>query len=141
MAGWEFMHEISPRLQHFAEQYTAAWCSQDPAKVAEFFADGGSLTINGGPPAVGRAEIREAARSFMTAFPDLRVTMNRLAPAGESVEYHWTLTGTNTGPGGNGRAVRISGFESWRIGSDGLIEKSLGSFDVDDYERQISASG
>jgi hypothetical protein len=23
------------------------------------------------------------------------------------VEYHWTFTGTNTGPGGTGSAVRI----------------------------------
>jgi uncharacterized protein (TIGR02246 family) len=134
------MHEISPRLQDLAERYTAAWCSQDPTRVAEFFATGGSLTINGGTPAVGRAEIREAARSFMTAFPDLRVTMNRLAPAGESVEYHWTLTGTNTGPGGSGRAVQISGFESWRFAADGLIEESLGSFDSNDYARQISGT-
>jgi predicted ester cyclase len=140
MAGWEVMHEISPRLQDLAERYTAAWCSQAPAKVAEFFAIDGSLTINGGRPAVGRAEIGEAARSFMTAFPDLRVTMDRLVPDGESVEYHWTLTGTNTGPGGSGRAVRISGFESWRFAEDGLIAESLGSFDSNDYARQISRS-
>ena len=30
---------------------------------------------------------------------------------GVALEYHWTLTGTNTGPGGAGHAVRISGFE------------------------------
>jgi hypothetical protein len=64
--------------------------------------------------------------------------MNRLVQAGNRVEYHWTLTGTNTGPGGTGRAVEIDGFESWRIGADGLIEESLGSFDADDYARQIS---
>lgn len=134
------MHEISPILQDLAERYTAAWCSQDPARVAGFFATGGSLTINGGQPAVGSKEISEAARSFMTAFPDLRVTMDRLAPAGDRVEYHWTLTGSNTGPGGSGRAVRISGFESWVLAPDGLIEESVGSFDSNDYARQISGT-
>jgi len=68
------------------------------------------------------------------------VTMDRLTGVGDRVEYHWTLTGTNTGPGGTGRAVRISGFESWRIGADGLIEESIGSFDADEYQRQISAT-
>ena len=138
MARWESMNEISPALQDFADRYTAAWCSQDPASVAAFFGTSGSLAINRGTPSVGCAAITQAAQSFMTAFPDLRVTMDRLTPAGERVEYHWTLTGTNTGLGGSGRAVRISGFESWSFGADGLIDESLGSFDADEYQRQIS---
>ena len=34
----------------FAQRYTAAWCSQDPASVAALYAPDGSLTINGGTP-------------------------------------------------------------------------------------------
>ncbi|MBS1805227.1 MAG: nuclear transport factor 2 family protein [Acidobacteria bacterium] len=132
------MQEISPELRDFAERYTAAWCSQDPDKVAAFFSPNGSLAINGGPPSLGRAAISQAAKSFMLAFPDLCVGMDRLAQAGERIEYHWTLTGTNTGPGGTGRTVRTIGYESWSIGADGLIDESVGSFDADDYERQIS---
>jgi predicted ester cyclase len=51
--------------------------------------------------------------------------------------YHWTLTGTNTGPGGTGRRVRISGFEVWEIGTNGLIANSRGHFDSLDYRRQL----
>jgi hypothetical protein len=58
-------------LRDFARRYTEAWCSQDPAQVAAHYAPDGSLTINGGTPSVGRAAITEAARSFMTAFPDM----------------------------------------------------------------------
>jgi len=134
------MHEISAELRNFAERYRAAWCSQDAASVATFFAPDGSLTINGGAPAVGREEISAAARSFMIAFPDLRVIMDRLARAGDRIEFYWTLIGTNTGPGGSGNAVCISGFESWRMGANGLIEESLGSFDAEDYARQISGT-
>ena len=134
------MPEISPAIQNIAEAYTAAWCSQNPAKVASFFSPSGWLAINGAPPSVGRAAISEAARSFMTAFPDLRVKMDRLVLAGDRVEYHWTLTGINSGPGGSGKSVRISGFESWRLGADGLIEESRGNFDSDDYGRQIARS-
>ncbi len=65
-------------------------------------------------------------------FPDLRVAMEELKVGGDSPEYHWALTGTNTGPGGTGRAVRISGFERWTIGDDGLIAASLGSYDEAD---------
>ena len=124
-------------LRDFAVRYTAAWCSQDPARVAGFFSPDGSLAINGGPPAVGREAIGESARGFMTAFPDLVVEFDGLEVQGDRVLYHWTLHGTNTGPGGTGRRVRISGAESWRFGPDGLVAESLGHFDGDDYQRQL----
>ena len=121
----------------FAARYTAAWCGQDPARVAEFFAPDGSLAINGGEPAVGREAIAASAAGFMTAFPDLVVLLDGLAEENGLVLYRWTLTGTNTGPGGTGRAVRISGVERWRFGADGLVAQSEGSFDAADYQRQL----
>jgi ketosteroid isomerase-like protein len=123
-------------LEAFARQYTEAWCSQDPARVAAHYAPDGSLTINDGASAVGRDAITEAARSFMVAFPDMQVQMDELR-LGAVPEYHWTLTGTNIGPGGTGRSVRISGFEEWVIGDDGLIATSLGHYDQADWDRQV----
>ncbi len=126
-------------LRTLARDYTAAWCSQDPARVASFFEDDGVLTINGGTPAVGRHAIAADAQSFMTALPDLIVAMDRLELLGAAVRYHWTLSGTNTGPGGTGRPVRVSGHETWTLGAGGLIARSVGSFDASDYRRQILA--
>ena len=130
----------STSRRDFATRYTSAWCSQNAASVAAFFARHGSLTINGKTPAVGRAAITQAAQGFMTAFPDMVVTMSRLdEDKDEGVTiYHWTLTGTNTGPGGTGRSVRISGYEEWVIGSDGLIVDSQGHFDEAEYQRQLN---
>jgi uncharacterized protein (TIGR02246 family) len=125
------------RLRDFARRYTEAWCTQDPAQVAAHYAPDGSLTINGGTPSVGRAAITEAARSFMTAFPDMRVLMDELRVEDDGVEYHWTLVGTNTAPGGTGNRVRISGFEEWAIGEDGLIAESQGHYDQAEYDRQL----
>src|ERR1700740_1424822 len=107
------------RLRGFAARYTAAWCSRNPASVAEFYSIDGSLRVNDDPPAVGRNAISSVAQSFITAFPDLRVVMNDLRLQGGDPEYHWTLSGTNTGPGGTGHKVCIRGFEKWRIGFDG----------------------
>jgi hypothetical protein len=73
----------------------------------------------------------------MTAFPDMQVIMDDVLVQGEAAEYHWTLVGTNTGPGGTGNKVRISGFERWQFGVDGLIANSRGHFDVSDYRRQL----
>jgi len=124
-------------LRDFAARYTAAWCSQNPASVAAFFSDQGALTVNDSAPAVGRSAIADVARSFMAAFPDLSVVMDELSQRGDEVEYRWTLTGTNTGPGGAGGRVRISGFEKWRMQSDGLIASSQGHFDAAEYHRQL----
>lgn len=128
---------MSGQLEDFARRYTAAWCSQDAARVAAFFSPTGSLAINRGEPAVGQAAIAASAREFMTAFPDLRVVMDGLIDQGSRAIYQWTLTGTNTGPGGTGRQVRISGFENWRIGPDDLVAESLGYFDSVAYQRQL----
>ena len=124
-------------LKKFAKRYAEAWCSQDPDKVAAFFAERGSISINNGPPAVGRAAIANGAQAFMTTFPDMVVTFDKLEPRGDTTAFHWTLTGTNTGPGGTGNRVRISGYELWKIGNDDLIAESKGHFDSAEYERQL----
>lgn len=125
-------------LKEFGTRYTAAWCSQNAASVAAFFAESGWLSINDGAPAVGRAAITASAQSFMTDFPDLVVAMDDVVAQGNRALYRWTLTGTNTGPEGTGRKVRIQGHEEWTIGADGLIAESRGRFDAADYQRQLS---
>jgi hypothetical protein len=125
------------QLRIFAQCYTAAWCSQNAESVAGFYSPHGSLRINDGSSAVGREAITEVAQEFMTAFPDLEVVMDRFSVKGVEATYHWTLTGTNTGPGGSGNRVHISGFEEWRIGDDGLIAESRGHFDDAQYEHQL----
>jgi steroid delta-isomerase-like uncharacterized protein len=124
-------------LKKFAKRYAEAWCSQNPESVAAFFAESGSLSVNDGPAAVGRAAVAEIAQGFMRDFPDMVVTFDMLEHQSDATAFHWTLTGTNTGPGGTGKRVRISGYELWRIDNDGLIGDSKGHFDSADYERQL----
>ena len=124
-------------VTEFATRYAKAWCSQNPESVAAFFAERGSISINNGPPAVGRAAIAEEARGFMRTFPDMVVTMDDVSRDSDGAKFHWTLTGTNTGPGGTGKRVQISGYELWKIDNDGLIGESKGHFDSAEYERQL----
>lgn len=134
------MTVTTDQLIKFAARYAKAWCSQNPAKVAAFFGENGSISINNGPPAVGRAAIAEEAEAFMTTFPDMVVTFDKLEPRGDTTAFHWTLTGTNTGPGGTGNKVRISGYELWKLDNDGLIAESKGHFDAAEYDRQLRGS-
>ena len=124
----------SDKLTEFARRYAEAWCTRNPEKVGAFYAKNGSISVNGAPP----TPIGEVARGFMRDFPDLVVTFDKLEKTSDAVEFHWTFTGTNTGPGGTGNKVRISGYELWKIDNDGLIAESKGHFDAADYERQLN---
>ena len=126
------------KLREFAEAYTAAWCSMDPDRVAAHYAADGSLAINGGTPAIGRDAIAATARGFYAALPDMQVYLDDLVIDGSRVEYHWTFTGTNTGPGGTGNAVRVMGHEAWTIDDNGLIAASSGQYDAAEYARQLA---
>ena len=126
-------------MNDFAERYAAAWCGQDPAAVAAFFSEDGSLTVNRGEPATGREAITEVVRGYMTGFPDHVLLFDKLEQRDGRTLFHWTFEGTNTGPGGTGAWVRFSGYEAWLIGDDGLIQDSQGNYDEADYQRQLQA--
>lgn len=125
-------------FQDLARRYTAAWCSHDPTSVASFFAENGSLAVNGQEPAVGRSAIADVARGFYEAFPDTVVVMDLARLAGDRGVYMWTYEGTNTGTGGTGHAVRFDGWEQWTLDDDGFIAVSDGRFDTVEYERQLA---
>lgn len=122
----------SPELKKFAERYAQAWCSHDPEKVGAFYAQNGSISVNGGLP----TPALEIARGFMRDFPDMTVTFKKLEPRADRTAFHWTLTGTYAGTGNH---VRISGYELWKIDNAGLIVESSGHFDAAEYERQLKS--
>ncbi|WGK65851.1 ester cyclase [Croceiramulus getboli] len=128
------------KMNAFGLDYTKAWNSQKPEQVAAFFEEGGTLIVNKGEPIKSRSAITDFAKGFMTAFPDMELTMDSLIKKNSSYNYYWTFRGTNKGPGGFGSKVIFSGFEQWTMGSGGLIQMSLGTFDVDDYNRQVKGN-
>jgi steroid delta-isomerase-like uncharacterized protein len=125
------------RLKELGARYAAAWSSQSAASLAALYAEGGRLKVNDDAPAVGRTAITAKAQGFMSAFPDMVVRMDEIGREGDHVVFRWTWTGTNTGPGGTGRAVRISGYEQWTLDADGRIVESKGHFDETEYQRQV----
>ena len=133
------MAAAAPPIEQLARDYARAWSSGDPEQVAAHFEVDGSLAVNDADPARGRGAIAGVARSFMTDLPDMEVSFDGLDRDGERHMFRWTLTGTNTGPGGTGARVKISGAEAWLLGENGLIADSLGRFNEDDYARQLAA--
>jgi predicted ester cyclase len=126
------------KMVEFGQKYTDAWNSKVPEKMASFYAANGTLIVNNGTPAVGRKQLAETAQSYMEAFPDLELTMDSLTKEDENYRYYWTFKGTNSGPNGTGNKVDFSGFEEWTMNDQGLIQKSIGTYDSDDYMRQLN---
>ena len=124
-------------LTEFGTRYAASWSTQDPAVVASFYAEDGSLTVNDGPPSVGRTAIAATAKAYMTAFPDMVVKMTEISGKGGHAIFHWLWTGTNTGAGGTGKCVRMTGYEEWTIDAAGRIAESKGHYDEAEYQRQL----
>jgi hypothetical protein len=65
-------------FNEFSIRYAAAWGSQDPERLASYYAENGFLQINDGDPSVGREAVTETARSFTSAFPDMVVNLVEL---------------------------------------------------------------
>ena len=65
------------------------------------------------------------------------VTFDKLEPRGDRTAFHWTLTGTNTGPGGTEIMFESAATNSGRLDNAGLIAESRGHFDAAEYERQL----
>lgn len=124
-------------LQAFAKSYAAAWSSQDPELLASHYAEDGSLKVNDGVPAVGHDAIEATARRFMTSFPDMVVRLEKVVEQPGRIEFHWRWTGTYTGPGGNGAAVDLRGYEVWTFNDQGKLVQSLGHYSQAEYDRQL----
>jgi uncharacterized protein (TIGR02246 family) len=126
-------------LTDYANRYAQAWSGGDPAAFAAFYAEDGSLVINDGQPSVGREAVEQTAREFMTAFPDMLVELVEVHRQGDQVIFSWHWTGTNSGPGGTGNRVDLTGFEQWTLDDDGLILQSRGHLDEAEYQRQLNS--
>lgn len=128
------------KMVEFGQRYTEAWNSKVPEKMASFYAEDGTLTVNNGTPAIGRKQLAETARSYMVAFPDLKLTMDSLTVGNGTYRYFWTFKGTNTGPNGTGNKVDFSGYEEWTMNDQGLVQTSVGSYDAEEYQRQLNGN-
>jgi hypothetical protein len=106
--------------------------SADECAKVRMFAAGGAVGANGlTRPATCCGKLGPLSRIYVDE-RSVHGRQSRCSPC-----RHVLLVGTNTGPGGSGHRVRISGFEVWQIGADGLVAESRGHFDSAAYQRQI----
>lgn len=81
---------------------------------------------------VGLKEDQDAARGWRSAFPDLKMSVDKILVDGEFVTVLWSGGGTNTGEGNGlpatGKKLKGRGITIWRI-SGGKIREEWSEFD------------
>jgi steroid delta-isomerase-like uncharacterized protein len=76
------------------------------------------------PP--GPEGVKQLARMYRRAFPDLRFTVDEMLATGDKVITRWTGQGTHRGPlrglPATGRQVRVTGISIHRIAGGRIVE-------------------
>jgi len=122
-------------IAKLARDYTTAWNSRSPSRVAAYFAEDGAIVINRGERWRGRARIAEMATGFFVDVPDLSLVCDGIRCAGSHAVFLWTFTGHAAA---TGNALTVRGWEEWDIGEDLKVKASHGWYDSDDYSRQVA---
>jgi steroid delta-isomerase-like uncharacterized protein len=95
---------------------------KDLAVVDKLFAP--EVVVNG--QRVGRVGIKQSMRRFITAFPNLRVTITEVVAEADRIGIWYTVQGTQTGEfegiRGTGKQVRWSGADLFRVEKDAIVE-------------------
>ena len=78
------------------------------------------------------AEDQAAARSELSAFPDLKITVEMIAASGDLVTVIWRFRGTHSGYGlgipPTGTTVNLRGITVWRV-AGGRLREEWSAFD------------
>ena len=98
----------------FVREWVAtAWNNGDLRLVDEKFTQNYTLHDVTAPNQVGREPFKLFIGGFLSAFPDVHVTIEDLFGEGDKITWRWTMTGTQTGALGTipatGKSMKIGG--------------------------------
>ena len=98
-------------------------------------------TVSGG--AVGPEVYKQQWVLFITAFPDLRFTIDEMIAEGEKVACAWTMTGTHLGEfqgiAATGKKISVDGVTIHHV-TNGKIMDSYGSLDMWGMMQQLGVA-
>ena len=100
----------------------------DVSAADRAFAPDCVVHINGSPePNLSLGGFKEMMSGLLSAFPDLRLTVEDQIVAGDKVATRWVAEGTNSGPFGpvpaTGRRIRIGGLILDRVIDGKVVER------------------
>ena len=100
----------------------------DASVADDVFASEGVIHINGSPdPNLSVEGFKQMMSGLLSAFPDLRITIEDQFVGGDKVATRWSAEGTNNGAFGpvpaTGRRVRINGLILDRVAGGKVVER------------------
>jgi len=113
----------------------------DVSVADKVFAKNCVIHINGSPErSLDVAGFRQMIAGLLSAFPDLRLTIEDQIVAGDKVATRWVAEGTNNAPFGNvpatGRRVRVDGLVLDHI-ADGIVVERWEQWDQAGMMQQL----
>ena len=120
----------SSDVYEMAKRHANAWSAHDAEAVAALYENDAVFIINLGDPMNGRSEIAAMVRGYCEEFPDLVLYSDVARQAGNKAVALWTAEGTNSQ---TGKYVKFGGWEAWTLSPSGLIARSDGWYDAEDY--------
>ena len=124
------------------QNYVDVWNGRDPDAFLAVFTKGGTYSNPDTYPGIGGEALAPFVKGVWTAFPDFSV---EVLNAGEIepglITDHWRVSGTNTGPGGDGseptgRSVSFQGASIIRIEADKILSDQT-YFDRKALDKQL----
>jgi steroid delta-isomerase-like uncharacterized protein len=102
------------------------WNKGDPSLIDEIFASDVVQHDPNGPPATNAEGLKEYVGGLMSAFPDLRFTVENLAADGDRVVWRFDSRATHGGPlmgiPATGKAVSVTGQVEFRFAGSKVAE-------------------
>ena len=130
------MTHAADQISRMAVAHVAAWTRNRAEDTALMFAPDASISVNGGEPHSGHAEIIANAQALMDQFTGLVVRCRETRVAGSRAVLVWTLEGLHTQ---SGNYVILPGWQEWELNGDLKVHRSRAFYDVADFERQIAS--
>lgn len=126
--------------QRIGQAFCDAWASHDPERVVAIFTkDAFYEDVPFGLKVNGSAELRDFARDFFTAVPDLRIECVATAAQGGHGSIEWTFSGTDRTDVGffkTGKPFKVRAASVFET-RHGKISRNLDYYDVASWMRQV----
>lgn len=118
----------SPSSFDYRKYIDAVYNAHDPEAVDRFFTS--DVIVHGLAPGVddatGTSHLKELAKNLVSAFPDVKLTVEEVVREGDKIAARVSLEGTHKGEFAGikptGRKVKVANFAVYRVRGDKIAE-------------------
>ncbi len=123
--------------------YDESWNQQDEDAVDEIFAEDFVGYSSGSPePIKGREGVKQSLEGYLSAFPNLQMTIEETVADDDKVAVRWFAEGTHNGDflgmPPTGKDVEVGGIDIFTV-VDGQIKEAHGLYDHAGMMQQLGA--